>query len=74
MVTFIALYRGESVAHAEVLAVTADPEIIAEFAARLLRQPPNLGPDPVLAHKRRAARRALRTVRAEAADAAGVLQ
>ncbi|MDA8330373.1 MAG: hypothetical protein M0027_04060 [Candidatus Dormibacteraeota bacterium] len=38
MVTFVALYRGESVAHAEVVGLSADPQIVAEFAARLMER------------------------------------
>ena len=67
MVTFLALYRGPSVAEAEVLGLTADPELIADFATRLLQrseQPPG---DSVLEQKHRAQRRALRLIRTEAA-------
>jgi hypothetical protein len=66
MVTFVALYRGESVAHAEVVGLSADPQIVAEFAARLMERSTRTELDPILAPKRRAERQVLRSVRAEA--------
>lgn len=67
MVTFLALYRGPSVSEAEVLGLTADPDLIADFAARLLPRSGQTSGDPVLEQKHRAQRRTLRQVRAEAA-------
>lgn len=66
MVTFVALYRGESVAHAEVVGLSADPQIVADFAARLMERSPKHEVDPILVPKRRAERQVLRSVRAEA--------
>ena len=66
MVTFLALYRGTSFSTAEVVGVTTDPEIVAEFASRLLERRATPGDDPVLDQKHRAHRRALRLLRAEA--------
>ena len=37
--SFLALYRGESVSTAKLLALTADPEVVGDFAARLLNEP-----------------------------------
>jgi hypothetical protein len=34
--TFLALYRGETVGASTLLAVTADPGIVANFATRML--------------------------------------
>jgi hypothetical protein len=41
MTTFIAVYRGDTVAGARIVALTADPEIVRELAARLLVSPPH---------------------------------
>lgn len=57
MKTFLAIYRGGTVASAELVAVSADPGIVAEVTRRLLGE--NSAPqDPVtesLAHGRRSA-------------------
>ena len=39
MTTFLALYRGESVSVAKLLALTAEPTVVREFATRLLVEP-----------------------------------
>ena len=36
MTNFIALYRGETVASAKIVAITADTDLVADFAARML--------------------------------------
>ena len=64
--TFIALYRGESVSSAKLLAVTAKPEIVDDFAHRLLNEP-EAEEDPVTLELERGRRRALQLVRGEAA-------
>lgn len=66
MVTYLALYRGLTVAEAEVVALTADPALIADFTMRLLQfaAPPER--DPALTEKRRAQRRTLELLRSEA--------
>lgn len=66
MTTFITIYRGPTVADAEVVGLTADPEIVADFASRLLRRHGAPEEDPVLAPKHRAGRRVLRLIRTEA--------
>ena len=63
MTTFLALYRGESVGGAKLLALTAEPELVRDFASRLLREStPNEDPDPVLEELERGRRGALRLV------------
>jgi hypothetical protein len=69
MSTFLALYRGDTVGKAQLVAVSADPVTVADFAARLLGQPPQPGdssPDPVLASIERGRRKALRLIAREA--------
>lgn len=39
MSTFIALYRGHTVGEARLVAVSADPQLVSDFAAQLLQQP-----------------------------------
>ncbi len=68
MSSFVALYRGDSVSAAKIVAVSADPEIVAEFASRLLQVPTDLEPeqDPVLKTIENGRRRALRIITREA--------
>lgn len=66
MVSFLALYRGESVGAAELVAVSTDPEIVGRFADDLLEQKKHAADDPVVDAIRKAERRGLRVVRDEA--------
>ncbi len=73
MTSFLALYRGRSIGSAELIAVSADPDIIARFADALLekdwRQTGSC--DPVAAEVKDGQRRALKLVRDEAEAGAG---
>lgn len=40
MTSFIALYRGETVSGARLVALTADPEMVRDFTAKLLSGDP----------------------------------
>ena len=68
MTTFIAIYRGHSVAEARLIAVSADPELVSQVTAELLRTRPPEGGDPVLSSLERGRRAALRLITKEAAD------
>jgi hypothetical protein len=63
--TFLALYRGESVSSAKLLALTADPGIVHDFAGRLLAEP-EAEEDAVALELERGRRRALKLVESEA--------
>jgi hypothetical protein len=65
--TFLAIYRGPTIAQAELIAVSADPFLVTEVAARLLRSGECPGTDPVLRAKRRGIRAALSLVGRQAA-------
>lgn len=63
MSTFLALYRGETIANAKLVAVSSEPHVVAAFATRLLQEPPDAQEsheDPVLGCIERGRRRALR--------------
>lgn len=62
---FIALYRGRTVASAHLVAVSSDPQLVAEAAARILGQPIADDGDPVIARIERGRRSALRAIRRE---------
>jgi len=69
MTTFLALYRGKTVADAKMVAVTADPELVAAVAAHLLDTPHPQGDDPVLTTIERGRRAALRLITRETGHA-----
>lgn len=68
MATFLALYRGDSVSTAKLLALTAERELVREFAARLLQEPEDDGTDVVLREISNGRRRALQVVQAESSE------
>ena len=67
MLSFLALYRGNTLRDAEVVAISSAPEIIAEFAERLLAAPlDGVDHDPILRTAGEGKRRVLQLVRQEA--------
>ncbi len=66
MTTFLALYRGESVSAAKLIALTAEPFLVCEFAARMLDNPEEPEADAVVRELERGRRRALQLVKNEA--------
>jgi hypothetical protein len=44
--SFIALYRGETVCGARIVALSADPQLVRDFAARLLESSPERYEEP----------------------------
>ena len=63
MVSFIALYRGESISAAQLVATTADASLVRDFAERMLSMPEGHEPDTVLRELELGRRRALQLVR-----------
>lgn len=71
MISFLALYHGDSATDAKMIAVSSDLAIVVEFAQRLLRQQSSTGEgarDPVLASIARGRRQALRLIAREEGD------
>ncbi len=66
MASFVALYRGETVGAARMVAVSADPDLVHDFASRMLAKPLEDNTDAVLKEIEHGRRRALRLVRSEA--------
>jgi hypothetical protein len=65
LATFLALYRGDSVSAAKLVALTAESSLVGEFAARILKEPEEPEVDPVLRELKRGRRRALELVKSE---------
>jgi hypothetical protein len=62
VIDFLALYHGEDATSATLLALTASPEIVSAFAARILAEPVDAN-DMVTLELERGKRRALALVR-----------
>ena len=65
MTTFVALYRGKTIAEAKLVAVTADPTLVSAVATSLLDTPDTQNTDPVIATLDRGRRGALRLIQKE---------
>jgi hypothetical protein len=66
LTNFIALYRGETVTSAKIVAVTADADLVADLAARMLRrQEEEIENDSVVRSLDDGRRRALRLITEE---------
>ena len=63
MSSFLALYRGESIGAAKIIAVSASPELVADFAARMLAETVEEESDRVLRELETGRRRALELVK-----------
>jgi hypothetical protein len=64
--SFIALYHGDTVSSAALVATTADPGVVRDFAKRMLSVTEGQEPDAVLRELDLGRRRALRLVRDDA--------
>lgn len=67
MQTYLALYRGRTMASAKLVTVSAHPDVVAEFAERLLELPTR-NDDPVVEAVDSGRRDALKLVRDVAGD------
>lgn len=65
MTTFLALYRGDSIAEAKLVAVSADPSLITFVANQLLTPDPYSEVDPVRDALEHGQRVALRLIKQE---------
>ena len=62
MTTFLALYRGPSIEQARLVATTVDPELVKEFARRLLTKSESTEQDGALKALQDGRRQALQIV------------
>jgi hypothetical protein len=68
MTTFLALYRGQTIAEAKIIAVSADPGLVADVSSRLLERPMAGSHDPVIAQVEQGRRAVLELIKQEATD------
>jgi hypothetical protein len=69
MTTFLALYRGRTIGDAKMVAVTADPSLVATVAAHLLDTSQPQSEDPVVTTLEQGRRAALRLIKQESHEA-----
>lgn len=62
MTTFIALYRGQTINSAKVIAVATDSELVSLVASKMLQTSEADSPDPVVSAMDAGRRQALRLV------------
>ncbi len=67
MQDYLALYRGDRLSAAKIVAVSVDPNIVGDFAERMLSEPDKPEPDAVIRELDHGRRRALRLVTTDAA-------
>lgn len=48
MTNFIALYRGDTISSAKIIAVSADTDLVADFAAQMLHRQEETEGDPIV--------------------------
>ena len=66
MLTYVAIFRGEEADDARMIAVSSDPQIVAEFADRIAADPRYSSADPAIQELHRGRLRALRVIAREA--------
>jgi hypothetical protein len=72
MTTFVAIYRGETVAGARLIALSANSDLVADVSARILQEHPGQGADdPIIACVEQGRKRALRLIQRETSHAEG---
>ena len=69
MTTFVALYRGDTIAGARLIALSADPTLVADVSGRLLQERTAAMADPVVEQVERGRKAALRLIKQEATNA-----
>lgn len=65
MTTFVALYRGETVATSKMVAITSESSLVREVAEKLLLSPDADSKDPVIQEIEQGRRRALQLIQCE---------
>ena len=70
MATFVAIYRGETIAGARLIALSADPTLVADVSARILQEHPGKDTDdPIIACVEQGRKHALRLITQESREA-----
>jgi hypothetical protein len=68
MTTFVAVYRGYTISDSRLIALSADPSLVADVTSRILQEQSGGDGDPVIASVENGRREALRLIKQEAND------
>jgi hypothetical protein len=66
--SFVAVYRGDTIAAARLIAVSADPFLVSDVTSRILQEQLREDTDPVVATLEHGRRAALRLIKQEAGN------
>ncbi len=69
--SFIAIYRGETISGARLIALTTDPELVSEVTGRILEMHPQGADDPIVECVEQGRRAALRLIKTESREGVG---
>jgi hypothetical protein len=69
MAVFVAVYKGETIAGARLIALSADPTLVADVSTRILQEHPDKDHDPVVACVEQGRKAALRLIIRETSHA-----
>ena len=69
MTTFVAIYRGQSISSARLIALSADPNLVSDVSTRMLPERPEEMADPVIESVNRGRKNALRLITWDSRDA-----
>jgi hypothetical protein len=68
--SFVAVYRGDTIAVARLIAVSADPTLVSDVTSRILQEQLREETDPVVATLEQGRRAALRLIKQETGNGA----
>jgi hypothetical protein len=68
MTTYVVVYRGRTVAESRLVALSADPTLVADVISRILAEKQSEDTDPIITRLDQGRREALQLIRQEASD------
>lgn len=68
MTTFVAIYGGNTISDSRLIALSADPGLVADVTSRILQEQVGRDTDPVVASVEKGRREALRLIKQEVID------
>jgi hypothetical protein len=71
MTTYIAVYRGRTVSQSRLVALSADPALVADVISRILVEKQSEDTDPIITRLDQGRREALQLIRQEVSDERG---
>lgn len=69
MTTYVAIYRGQTVSDSRLIALSADPDLVADVTTRILSERSEENSDPIVESVESGRRKALQLIKQEAMNA-----